>query len=220
MNTPESREGNFIRYVVYFIGYLMAAGVVKLVTMKSPLKIWDIILFVLIAAMVLLFYVYRFNREQRFFERSFVMPWLGNYAATIGLTLVVVATRIGVSWLQAYNKISWYDFQAQYLKHESVPMFWFLIAAIGVVLPILQQFLTNGFFFNYAFRKSDPGVALVGMVCSGLLFSILNFQTSIPLFVINLAYGMLFAWSYLYTQTLWMPIYLSIVNGVLLVIMT
>lgn len=220
MNTPESREGNLIRYIVYFIGYLMAAGVVKLVTMKSPLKIWDVILFILIAAMVLLFYVYRFNREQRFFERDFVLPWLGNYAATIGLTLVVVATRIGVSWLQAYNKISWYDFQAQYLKHESVPMFWFMIAAIGVVLPILQQFLTTGFLFNYAFRKNDTVVAILGMVFSGLLFSLLNFQMSIPLFIINMAYGMLFAWSYLYTQTLWMPIYLSIVNGVLLVIMT
>lgn len=220
MNTPESREGNLIRYAVYFIGYLMAAGVVKLVTMKSPLRIWDIILFGLIAAMVLLFYIYRFNREQRFFERDFVMPWLGDYAITIGLTILVVAGRIGVSWLQAYNKISWYGFQIEYLKHESVPMFWFLIVAVGIILPILQQFLTIGFLFNYAFRRSVPAIAVVGMFTSGILFSILNFQMSIPLFVIDVAFGAMFAWSYLYTQTIWMPIYLSVVNGVLLVIMT
>ena len=67
MNTPESREGNLIRYAVYLAGYLMARGVVKIVTMNSPLRVWDLILFVLITAMVLLFYIYRFNREQRFF---------------------------------------------------------------------------------------------------------------------------------------------------------
>ena len=71
MNTPESREGNIIRYAVYLIGYVLVFAVIKLVTRKSPLHIWDLILFGLIAAMVLLFYIYRFNREQRFFARDF-----------------------------------------------------------------------------------------------------------------------------------------------------
>ena len=31
MNTPESREGNVIRYAVYLIGYVMVFAVVKLV---------------------------------------------------------------------------------------------------------------------------------------------------------------------------------------------
>lgn len=220
MNTPESREGNLIRYAVYLAGYLMARGVVKIVTMNSSLKIWDLILFVLITVMVLLFYIYRFNREQRFFQRDFVLPWLGNYGATVILTLIVIMTRIGVSWLQAYNKVSWYGFQAEYLKHESVPMFWFLLVAIGIVLPILQEYLATGFLFNYMFRRDKVSVAILGMLTSGILFSLFNFQMSIPLFFINIFYGALFAWSYLYTQTLWMPIYLSVLNGVMLVIMT
>ena len=206
MNTPESREGNLIRYAVYLAGYLMARGVVKIVTMNSPLRVWDLILFVLITAMVLLFYIYRFNREQRFFQRDFVLPWLGNYGATVILTLIVIVTRIGVSWLQAYNKVSWYGFQAEYLRHESVPM--------------LQEYLATGFLFNYMFRRNEVSVAILGMLTSGILFSLFNFQMSIPLFFINIFYGALFAWSYLYTQTLWMPIYLSVLNGVMLVIMT
>jgi membrane protease YdiL (CAAX protease family) len=220
VNTPESREGNLIRYIVYFVSYLMAAGVVKLVTMKSPMRIWDLILFTLISAMVLLFYIYRFNREQRFFERDFSLPWLGNFGLMVGLTLVVTAGRISVSWLQSYNKVAWYGFQTNYLKHESITMYWFLILAIGMVLPILQEFLTTGFLFNYMFRESTKLTATLGIITSGVLFSLLNFQASIPLLIINVLFGMLFAWSYLYTQTLWMPVYLAVVNGIILVIMT
>ncbi|MCT7841118.1 MAG: CPBP family intramembrane metalloprotease, partial [Lactobacillus crispatus] len=76
MNTPQSREGNVIRYAVYLAGYVAVFAVVKLVTRKSPAHIWDLILFGLVAAMILLFYVYRFNREQRFFARDFKLPWL------------------------------------------------------------------------------------------------------------------------------------------------
>ena len=67
MNTPQSREGNVIRYAVYLAGYVAVFAVVKLVTRKSLVHIWDLILFGLVAAMILLFYVYRFNREQTLF---------------------------------------------------------------------------------------------------------------------------------------------------------
>lgn len=219
LNTPESREGNIIRYAVYLIGYVMVFAVVKLITMKSPLHVWDLILFGLVAAMVLLFYIYRFNREQRFFARDFKLPWLGNMTAVILLTLVITATRITISYLQAYGKLSAYDFQTLYLKHESVEMFWFLIAVQGVIMPILQEFLATGFLFNYAFRNNSKKAAVIGIIVSGLIFSILNYQSSIILFVIEAAYGALFAWSYLYSQTIWLPMYLAIISGVLTVIM-
>ncbi|WEV50841.1 CPBP family glutamic-type intramembrane protease [Lactobacillus sp. ESL0731] len=219
MNTPASREGNLFRYIVYFIGYLMAAGTVKLVTINSPIRIWDLILFALISLMVLLFFIYRFNREQRFFDRSLSGSWLGNFGMIIGLTLVVTALRIVVSWLQAYGKVKLYGFQTMYLRHESVAMYWFLVVALGIVLPILQEFLITGFLFNYAFRRNTMLTAILGIAASGILFSALNWQTTVPLLVINAIFGALFAWSYLYTQTLWMPIYLAVVNGIILMVM-
>lgn len=219
MNTPESREGNLIRYSVYLAGYLLAIGVVKLVTRNNVLRIWDLILFALTAAMVLLFYIYRFNREQRFFERQMTLSWLSDLGLTIGLTILITAFRILVMYFQAYNRLSWYGFQKAYLKHESTPMFWFLILAVGIILPILQEFLASGFLFNYLFRGDALYSAILGIITSGLIFSALNFQISLPLFLIDFAFGAIFAWSYLYTQTLWMPIYLAIVNGLLMVIM-
>ncbi|MCT7689990.1 MAG: CPBP family glutamic-type intramembrane protease [Lactobacillus crispatus] len=219
MNTPQSREGNVIRYAVYLAGYVAVFVVVKLVTRKSPVHIWDLILFGLVAAMILLFYVYRFNREQRFFARDFKLPWLGSLSTVVLLTLVITVTQISISYLQSYGRISHYDFQLIYAKSESVNMFWFLIVVQGIVLPILQEFLATGFLFNYAFRRNTKQVAIMGIIVSGLIYSLLNFQNSVVLFIIDAIYGMVFAWSYMYTQTLLMPIYLAVVSGVLTVIM-
>lgn len=219
MNTPQSREGNVIRYAVYLVGYVAVFAVVKLVTRKSPVHIWDLILFGLVAAMILLFYVYRFNREQRFFARDFKLPWLGSLSTVVLLTLVITVTQISISYLQSYGRISHYDFQLIYAKSESVNMFWFLIVVQGIVLPILQEFLATGFLFNYAFRRNTKQVAIMGIIVSGLIYSLLNFQNSVVLFIIDAIYGMVFAWSYMYTQTLLMPIYLAVVSGVLTVIM-
>lgn len=219
MNTPQSREGNVIRYAVYLAGYVAVFAVVKLVTRKSPVHIWGLILFGLVAAMILLFYVYRFNREQRFFARDFKLPWLGSLSTVVLLTLVITVTQISISYLQSYGRISHYDFQLIYAKSESVNMFWFLIVVQGIVLPILQEFLATGFLFNYAFRRNTKQVAIMGIIVSGLIYSLLNFQNSVVLFIIDAIYGMVFAWSYMYTQTLLMPIYLAVVSGVLTVIM-
>lgn len=219
LNTPESREGNVIRYAVYLIGYVMVFAVVKLVTRKSPLHVWDLILFGVVAAMILLFYVYRYNRENRFFARDFKLPWLGNFSAVVLLTLVITATRISISYLQAYGKIPFYDFQTIYLKNQSTRMFWFLIVVQGIILPILQEFLATGFLFNYAFRRDSVQVAVIGIIVSGLIFSVLNYQSSLINFFIEALYGMLFAWSYLYSQTIFMPIYLAMLSSVLTVIM-
>lgn len=197
----------------------MVFAVVKLVTRKSPLHVWDLILFAITAAMVLLFYRYRYIRENRFFARDFKLPWLGNFSAVVLMTLVITATRISISYLQSYGKIGYYDFQTIYLRNQSVNMFWFLVLVQGIVLPILQEFLATGFLFNYAFRRSTKQVAIIGIIVSGLLFSVLNYQSSILNFIIEALYGMLFAWSYMYSQTLWLPMYLSVLSGILTVIM-
>lgn len=220
MNTPESREGNLIRYAVYFLGYLLTLGVVELVTKKPLLHLWDLILFILIATMVLVFYIYRFNREQRFFARQFYIPWLGDFGLVVGLTLGITASRIIIMYLQTYQHLKWYSFQQNYLRYPSPKLFCFLLLAQGIVLPILQEFLASGFLFNYAFRQETKTAAVWGIFTSGLIFSLLNWQASLPLLLINLLAGMLFAWSYLYTQTLAMPLYLAVINGLLLVIMT
>ncbi|WP_369347168.1 CPBP family glutamic-type intramembrane protease [Amylolactobacillus amylophilus] len=59
----------------------------------------------------------------------------------------------------------------------------------------------------------------MGVIFSALIFALLNFS-SIPLiFISELLIGGLLAWSYLSTQSLWVPVLLAIFNGVLTVVL-
>jgi hypothetical protein len=215
VNTPESREGNIIRYLIYLVIFF-AVLAVKSIVGNEP-KVWNLILFLVVAAAALLFYIYRFNREQRFFKRRLVLPWLNNYGLTITLTIIVIVSRIFISYLQAKHYLGSYSFQAAYDKNESVPLFWFLLVGEGIILPILRQFISTGFLFNYAFRSDKVASGVCGILVSGLIYAALSTQFALPLFILNLLYGVLFAWSYLYSETMWMPIYLAVINSVLMV---
>lgn len=219
MNTPVSREGNLIRYSVYLAGYLIVIGINKLVRSNAKVRIWDVILFALMTAAVLLFYIYRYNSENRFFKKDTELSFLDNFGAVVAMTIVVAIGRIGVSYLQAYGKLPSYGFQSLYLKHESVNMFWFLVVANGVILPVMLEFLTSGFLFNYLFRGSNPMTGFVGMIASGLIFACLSFEFQIPLFIVNFIFGAFFAWSYLFTHSIWTPIYLAAVSGIMMIVM-
>ena len=188
LNSPKSVQGNLIRYAVFIVGYLMVIGAKELCANSSKLHIWDLILFAVVTVMTFLLYVYRFKREQRYFEK------VNQY-------------------------INSYTFQLTYAKHESVSMFWFLIFAQGLVLPFLQVFLAEGFLFNYLFRDNVGSVAILGIVFSGLIFSLVNFQLNVPVFLFDMVFGLIFAWAYLYSQNIVMPLYLAILNGLLMVML-
>lgn len=219
MNTPTSREGNLIRYTVYLLAMLMVLGINQLVVKTIPLKTWDVVLYLLVAAAVLLFFVYRFNREARFFEKDTNLNWLDYCGLTIALTVVVAVIRISVSYLQASGRLPLFGFQQNYLRHEAVNLFWFLILSQGIVIPILQGFLASGFLFNYLFRGNSALTGVVGILASALIFAGLNFQFTASLFLINAFYGALFAWSYLVSQSIWMPTFLAVANGLLMIVM-
>ena len=215
MNTPQSREGNVIRYLVYFAVFMFTALADNLAIKSSAISIWNIILFIIVASMCTLFYIYRYNREQRFFDSRFNVSWLSSFRMTLALSLVVAGGRIGISYLQLYRGMAASPLQNAYLAPASTLLYWFMMVANGLVMPILEEYLCTGFLFNYWFCAEQKRVAYLGILCSGLLYAVLSFQFAPAALVCNLGFGMLFAWSYLSTQTIWMPIYLAALNGVL-----
>lgn len=86
-------------------------------------------------------------------------------------------------------------------------------------ITIFTSFLAEGFMFNYLFRDNVGSVAIFGIVFSGLAFSFLNFQLNAPIFLLDMIFGVVFAWAYLYSQNIVMPLYLAILNGLLMVIL-
>lgn len=219
-NAPTSLQGNLIRYGVYVALYLIVFGIKSLSVMGDTVHLVGIIFFVIISLLVLYFYIRRYNREKsRYFQPGFSLSFLGDYGFILGMTILVIAGRIFIAYLQAKGQIPLTRYQTVYARKDSTPLFWFLIFSHGFILPALQQFLTVGFFFNYAFRKNSLVVGIVGIVCSGIFFSILNFQCSLSLFIIDAIIGMALAWSYMYSQSLWIPMYLAILNGVFAIIL-
>lgn len=218
MNSPESIRGNTIRYAVFLAFYFIVVGFQLLILNGQTVHLWETILFAIVGLLALLFYIRRFNREQRYFEKEKSSSFLDNWWFIVVLTLVVILTRILIAYLQTKKIIPQTSMQKSYLKKGSNQLFIFLLLSVGILLPILQQFLTTGFFFNYCFRKNNLIVAILGIISSGILFSLLNFQSVLVILIINALYGMLFAYSYLYSQSIWLPIYLAVINGIFTVL--
>lgn len=219
VNTPQSSRGNFVRYVVYLFLYALVIACKSWALWNKKLHLAGAIFFIIISLFVLYFYILRYNREQRYFEKRFSMPLLGDYGFTIGMSLFVIVSRFVISYLQAQGKLPAFYFQTVYSESESTLLFWFLLICLGILLPAMQVILSTGFFFNYYFRGQDLVSAIFGIVCSGIFFGILNFQFPLALVVVNSIYGMLFAWSYMYTQTIAMPMYLAMLNGLFMVVL-
>ncbi|MBP2057350.1 membrane protease YdiL (CAAX protease family) [Lactobacillus colini] len=219
LNTPQSKQGNLVRYGVYLFLYLIVIACKTWGLWGKKLHIAGEVFFILISLGVLYFYIRQYNHEQRYFEQRFSLPLLADYGFTIGMSILVIVSRFIVSYLQAQGHLATAYFQLTYAESDSKPLFWFLIFCIGLLLPVLQIFLSTGFFFNYYFRSQDLVSAIAGIIFSGIFFGVLNFQFSISLLVINSLSGMLFAWAYMYTQTIAMPIYLAVLNGMFMVVL-
>lgn len=218
MNTPKSTEGNILRLTVYFISYLLVTATEYFIINQINISSISILVFIIVSWIVLFFFINRYNSEQKYFDNSFKVPLLGKMPLIVGLTIAITAISILVSYLQTEGIISNYSLQTAYVVHESNRRFWFMIVVNGILLPVLQQYIATGFLFNYLFRGNSRNAAILGIITSALIYTILNFELSIPLALINFIFGIIIAWAFLYTQNLSMSFYLSILIGLLRII--
>ena len=218
-NTPQSKQGNLVRYCVYLIIYLLVILCRIWAICKNRFHIVGGIFFIIFGLFGMWFYIRRYNREQEFFEERVSISLLADFGFSAGVSVLVIALRFLTSYWQARHRFPMTYMQTMFSNQESTTLFWFLIIAFGIVLPILQVFLSVGFFFNYYFRTQDIVSSVFGIICSGIFFAFLNGQYSLSLFVINSLCGMLVAWAYLYTQNIFTPIYLAILNGIFMVLL-
>ncbi|MDO4912696.1 MAG: CPBP family intramembrane metalloprotease [Lactobacillus sp.] len=219
MNTPSSKEGNLIRYAVYVVSYIIAALLTHLTVFKFGIKMWSLVLLAIIYAVVFSFIVKRFKKEEHFFENTESGQFTDYYKLIIIMSIIIGVVRIACNYLQLYGMAKIIKLQTYYAGHETDALFWFLIITLGILLPILQQYLATGFLFNYLFRGNNKTVAYTGSIFSGLLFSVLNFQFSFGLFIANWIIGIICALAFLKTQKMAVAMYLAAVSGILFVIM-
>lgn len=220
MNTPRSREGNLVRGTIYLIGYFIIFGARRLAISGGKVRLWGGILFFLLSLMMLIFYVYRFNRESRYFQKEEQLLPLTDHFGQLALTTVVIfVLRMLVNYLQLTKGLGLTAVQQSYHTGATSGTFWFMIFAEGIIISALQQFIANGFLFNYFFRTNTRAMAVAGIITSAIIYALLNFSATPLLFGVSLLIGGLISWAYLATQSMWVPVLLAVFNGILTVIL-
>ena len=71
--------------------------------------------------------------------------------------------------------------QNAYLAHASTLLYWFMMVANGLVMPILEEYLCTGFLFNYWFCAERKRVAYLGILCSVRIALALSYCSAIIL---------------------------------------
>ncbi|MCI1290395.1 MAG: CPBP family intramembrane metalloprotease [Lactobacillus sp.] len=219
MNTPASHQGNLVRITIFAVVYFIVFGVKYLAANVLQANIWGWLLLVIVAAVGIWFHIRQFNHEEQFFVKQQRWPLLTSFTVVAGAVVLITALRILIAYLTMKQRLPESYLHKFYLQHEAARLFWLLIAADGVIMPVMQTYLTIGFFFNYWFRDSNLVNAVLGIIASGLLFMLLHWQLSVPLLIMNACLGMLLAWTYLYTQNIAVPMFLAIINGLLQVVL-
>lgn len=221
MKNPASRAGNLVRFTIFTLLALITQWLLQLTYQEKSVNFIFALLFFCAAALTLLFYVRQFNAEKRYFTDS--LHSFGHVLSHAFIFLFVLFIAIGaiilvVSWLQTQNQLPHFSQPARTIELKDVG-FWLYLVMAGLIMPIIQQYLVNGFFFNYFFRNQTPVKITFGMLISAVLFAILQFQ---PLFFpafIQFSLGCLITLGYIYTRNLAVPICLNIFSAVLLIIL-
>ncbi|MFD1465925.1 type II CAAX prenyl endopeptidase Rce1 family protein [Lapidilactobacillus mulanensis] len=221
MKSPASLFGNLVRYVI-FIALVLVTTWLKDMTFDQG-KISGIFLVLCLAAtaLSLLFFIRQFNLEQRYFSSgSNSRPEvLSNaFGFLFLLVLIVGGLNLVVGWLQVSGSIPQFANTANKFDINDMG-FWLNILIVGIALPVLQQFVATGFFFNYLFRRSTIANTILGMLFSGAIFAALQFQTSFMPIFLQFSLGCLFSLSYLYTRRLEVPICLNIFSAILMIVL-
>lgn len=96
------------------------------------------------------------------------------------------------------------------LSNTSNPL-WLLILAIVVVVPIYEEIMFRGFIWS-GFANSVLGVWGASIITSGI-FAIIHLQYGMVEWLMIFALAMLFSFARIKTGSLWLPIFLHMMNN-------
>ncbi|GEL13912.1 hypothetical protein FC15_GL000364 [Lapidilactobacillus concavus DSM 17758] len=221
MKSPASLIGNLVRYTIFIAMVLITTWLKDQAFEQGKLSGIFLVLCLSAAALSLLFFIRQFNLEQKYFsDRLNSRPKvLANaFGFLFLLVLIIGGLNLVIGWLQVAGSIP--KFETTVTKFDLKDGgFWLNILIVGIILPILQQFIATGFFFNYFFRRATPINTVLGMLISGLIFAALQFQPFFMPAFLQLSLGWLFALSFLYTRRFEVPVCLNIFSAILMIIL-
>ncbi|MGX4763852.1 CPBP family glutamic-type intramembrane protease [Holzapfeliella sp. JNUCC 72] len=219
MNTPNSKIGNLTRYFIYLIIYFIYLFFQSQAIEHGTNHLFWTIGLIVIFGLSCYFYLRQFVlEERRFFKREYD-SWSVHIKLIVIATAIIALIRLYVSFQQYSGHLALTSPQSFYLANATTTLFWSSIVFKGILMSILQGFIVNGFFFNYFFKRNTLIDTLLGLVMSGLIFSILNFSQSFVLFTLHWLIGMVISFVYLRTYRVSISVYLLAVNAIMTIIL-
>ncbi|MEJ6348038.1 hypothetical protein R4Y45_02200 [Holzapfeliella sp. He02] len=219
MNTPKSRIGNLTRYFIYLIAYFIYLFVQSQAIEHVTNHLFWTIGLIVVFGLVGYFYFRQFVlEERRFFKREYD-SWSAHLKLIVIATAIIALIRLYISFQQYGGHLALTAPQSFYLANATTTLFWSSIVIKGFLMSILQGFLINGFFFNYFFKRNTLIDTVLGLVLSGLIFSVLNFSQSFALFALQWLIGIVIAFVYLRTYRMSISVYLLAVNAIMTIIL-
>src|SRR5699024_11980261 len=99
-------------------------------------------------ALPILLFAYEYRDEQKYFDSYYYkMPVLGRMLPVTLLVFLITACRIALDYLQTFFYIDYINIGEIYLMHQSKLNLYFILIIFGVLIPFLQVYISDCFFF-------------------------------------------------------------------------
>ncbi|MBM3959086.1 MAG: CPBP family intramembrane metalloprotease [SAR202 cluster bacterium] len=155
------------------------------------------------------------RRGGTFASLGFVRPRADHWVAWAVLAWL---TGVGASfgWVQVVDQMGWEflrptDSARELLRHNVE--LWLAFVVVGVVAPFTEEIFFRGFAFS-GFRR-DLGL-VAGVVISAVLFALFHVEPTV--FVPTFIFGIVLAWVYVKTGSIWPAMFAHALNNVVVLV--
>lgn len=215
MRVGESPRIDLVRYFIWIIFSIITLSLKNIAATNKGLNIILAIIFFAVGIVFTFLMTRRYIRERRSFSdnpRGFMSSLVSNIGLVTLMIILVCALRLMISYLQVTGKLP--SFKNDDVASSDQKVFMFNIIANIFIIAVQQQLVQTGFFFNYFFRKSSSGNAIVGIVLSGVVGGLISLPGSLLQFFMMMALGWCYALIYLYTQDEKMAMLVGFVSAI------
>ncbi|APX71252.1 CAAX protease family protein [Companilactobacillus allii] len=215
MRVGESPRIDLVRYLIWIIFSVITLSLKNITATDKGLNIILMIIFFAVGIVFTFLMTRRYLRERRSFSDNptgFMSSLISNIGLVTLMIILVCALRLMVSYLQVTGKLP--SFQNDDVASSDQKVFIFNMIANIFIIAIQQQLVQTGFFFNYFFRKSTAGNAVIGIVLSGVIGGLISLPGSLLQFFMMMALGWCYALTYLYTQDEKMAMLVGLISAI------
>lgn len=221
-HNPQSLRSFLLRYgyrAIVFILLMLIIMIPDTFLLLFP-QLHDILIALIQSALffLILHYIYRFYNKQ------LVTNTPSNYGnkkisgRLIGFSILIFLSLQGVNIV--FIDLIAIDLPENQFIIEELFIYFPIAMTLSTVIamPIAEELLFRGIFFNYFFTKNTPLFKALAIISSSILFGLIHEPAFSPPLILYTTIGVLLALTYVYTKNIFYPISIHICYNAIAVI--